>query len=97
MVAAVMYLYPPKKINYLYGYRTTRSMKSQEHWDFAQRFSAMQMIRGAVTLIIISLLGYWLPFDLNAQTIIGLSMVGIMVTWMFISTEKAIKKEFPQT
>jgi len=28
---------PPKKINSLSGYRTTRSMKSQAAWDFAQQ------------------------------------------------------------
>lgn len=29
--------HPPKTINYVYGYRTTRSMRSQQSWDFAQR------------------------------------------------------------
>ena len=28
---------PPTEINPGYGYRTTRSMKSQAAWDFAQR------------------------------------------------------------
>ena len=28
---------PPKTINGLFGYRTARSMKSQEAWDFAHR------------------------------------------------------------
>lgn len=28
---------PPEKINRLYGYRTRRSMSSQEAWDFAHR------------------------------------------------------------
>ena len=32
--------FPPKKINHLYGYRTSNSMKSQESWDFAQEYSA---------------------------------------------------------
>ena len=29
--------HPPRRVNGLYGYRTARSMKSQELWDFAQR------------------------------------------------------------
>ena len=29
---------PPKKVNGLYGYRTSRSMKNQDTWDFAQRY-----------------------------------------------------------
>lgn len=28
-------IYPPKKINSFYGYRTTKSMSSQELWDKA--------------------------------------------------------------
>jgi uncharacterized membrane protein len=40
VVGVVFWTYPPKKINGLYGYRTTRSRKSQEAWDFAQRYSA---------------------------------------------------------
>lgn len=29
---------PPEKINYIYGYRTSMSMKNQETWDFAHRY-----------------------------------------------------------
>ena len=43
VVGVVFWMYPPKKINGLYGYRTTRSCKSQEAWDFAQRYSAKLM------------------------------------------------------
>ena len=39
--AIIMYYYPPKEINSLYGYRTSSSMKSEERWDFAQRFSSL--------------------------------------------------------
>ena len=50
---AVFWACPPKKINGLYGYRTTRSCKSQEAWDFAQRYSAKLMtIFGLAALIV---------------------------------------------
>ena len=39
-VAVAFWIWPPKKINMTYGYRTTRSMKSQSAWDFAQKYSA---------------------------------------------------------
>ena len=29
---------PPQKVNGFYGYRTSRSMKNQDTWDFAQRY-----------------------------------------------------------
>ena len=34
---AVFVKYPPEDINNVYGYRTRRSMKDQQIWDFAQR------------------------------------------------------------
>lgn len=53
VVGVVFWMYPPKKINGLYGYRTTRSCKSQESWDFAQRYSAKLMtILGLAALIV---------------------------------------------
>ena len=40
VVGFILLKYPPKEINSLYGYRTEKSMKSQEAWDFAQIFSS---------------------------------------------------------
>src|SRR5690606_5945628 len=47
----IMYLFPPKKINSLYGYRTAASMKSQAKWDFAQKYSAKIMCLVGLVLI----------------------------------------------
>lgn len=53
VVGVVFWMYPPKKINEFYGYRTTRSRKSQEAWDFAQTYSAKLMtVLGLVALIV---------------------------------------------
>ena len=50
---AVFWACPPRQINGFYGYRTTRSRKSQEAWDFAQKYSAKMMtVLGLVTLIV---------------------------------------------
>lgn len=45
--------FPPKKINHWYGYRTPRSMRSQEAWDFANRYSstALVIISGLTCLV----------------------------------------------
>ena len=53
VIGIVFWTCPPKKINEFYGYRTTRSRKSQEAWDFAQRYSAKMMtVLGLVALIV---------------------------------------------
>jgi uncharacterized membrane protein len=53
-------IFPPKKINSIYGYRTTTSMKNQEAWDIAQKIGAINMIimgiiNGLVGLILVVL------------------------------------------
>ncbi|MFN7013015.1 MAG: SdpI family protein [Bacteroidia bacterium] len=49
-------IFPPKKINSLYGYRTSRSMKSIEAWVVANRFSSKVMIVGGIDLFLIWLI-----------------------------------------
>ena len=53
VVGIVFWMCPPRQINEFYGYRTTRSRKSQEAWDFAQKYSAKMMtVLGLVALIV---------------------------------------------
>jgi len=37
-------VFPPRKINSIYGYRTTLSMKNQDTWNEAQKYSANTFI-----------------------------------------------------
>lgn len=53
----VMLLFPPKKINYLYGYRTKNSMKNIDRWNFAQNYSAKIMIWTGFFFSLTSLIG----------------------------------------
>jgi uncharacterized membrane protein len=56
----VFWMYPPKKINGLYGYRTTRSCKSQEAWDFAQRYSAKLITMFGLAALVVTAIAHWL-------------------------------------
>lgn len=93
-VAAIMYLYPPGKINYLYGYRTKSSMQSQERWDFAQKFSSIQMIKCGAILVVMSFTGILFPIDESMKFTIGCILSFIPIAFIFILTEKAIKSRF---
>ena len=43
----------PGKINMLFGYRTARSMKSEESWEFAHRkLGRIWLILGIITLVV---------------------------------------------
>ena len=36
-ISLLYFLIPPKKINYIYGYRTKRSIKNMDNWVFSNR------------------------------------------------------------
>ena len=57
---AVFWAYPPKKINEFYGYRTARSRKSQEAWDFAQKYSAKLITMFGLAALVVTAIAHWL-------------------------------------
>ena len=89
-------IFPPKKINYLYGYRTPASMKNQEVWDFAQRYSGIKMVQAGVFLMLVSFVNVFLnPKDDFLPLVFGMAFIIAAVIFLFVSTEKAIRKNFP--
>ncbi|KEY19005.1 SdpI family protein [Kaistella antarctica] len=90
----LMFYLPPKKINSLYGYRTTSSMKNQDRWNFAQRLSAIEMLKLGAFLMLTSLLPLFTNFSNSLSLIIGVSLTLIGLTLLFVKVEKAIKRKF---
>lgn len=91
LIALAFVLFPPRTINYLYGYRTHRSMKSKEAWDFANRFSARYMLVGALLVCLFQLITIlWLPLKQSFMA------SAIFMTVVLISvipvTERKLKK-----
>ena len=89
----IVFRYPPKKINDFYGYRTSRSKKSQAHWDFAQKESSKYIIQSGYYCLLTCV-----PFILYESGKVEIWIAIILTTlYPFISlfqTEKALKKKF---
>lgn len=91
----ILYLFPPKNINFLYGYRTKTSMQNQEIWDFAQKYSGKVM---AIYGFIFTLLTF--PFSLLStdSVMIGVGIPTVLIVviclLLFYTVEKAIKNKF---
>ncbi|GEM_PF-346252 len=78
---------PPKKINTLVGYRTKRSMESQEAWDFAQKRLGESCLKmGAFLLIIIFLSKLFSPINEETLSLIhaGIGVLALVITLPFI-------------
>jgi uncharacterized membrane protein len=83
--------FPPKKINHLYGYRTPRSMRSQEAWDCANQYSASALMIVSAITCLTQLIAHILIGD--AKSILwaaGFLIVGLLVTIPL--TEMYLKK-----
>ena len=93
--AQITLRYPPKKINSLYGYRTKNSMKSQQHWDFAQRYSSIKMNALGLIYLLMGGIFYFLNYESVAVgLLIGITTVPPLV--LLLQTENAIKTQFPK-
>lgn len=90
----ILLKFPPKKINSLYGYRTKSSMKSQERWDFAQHYSAKQMIRLGVYLTLFGCIGLVYHPSETLGILIGLCAMILVFIILFRQTESALKTRF---
>lgn len=91
----LMSVFPPKKINYLYGYRTSSSMKNIDRWNFAQKLSSRIMMIGGVILIVTGILG--LLFFKSEEGIIntiGIVETILLTIILFLKTELDLKKKF---
>lgn len=96
LIAGIVQLkFPPKKINSLYGYRTSSSMHSQEAWDFAQKYSAKVSILVGIIMILLGFIALLLPgISRDFQVWISLLIIFTLVGVLILSTEKKLKQKF---
>lgn len=92
---------PPKEINGLFGYRSTRSMKNKATWAFAHKYCGrLWYFSGLLMLPItlgISFLTLGKGEDLTGIVgglVCGLQLVCLMAT--ILPTERALKKHFDE-
>jgi uncharacterized membrane protein len=87
----IMQVFPPKKINSLYGYRTNRSMQNQKKWDFAQKYSAKLLTVFGLALVLISSLNTFLNIQGDLEKIISAILIIGSFIFLVIKTESKLK------
>lgn len=70
IVGLIYKSFPPKNINYIYGWRTSLAMKNQETWKEAQKYGANLFVLGG---LISAFTGFLLiqVFDSRSPLIVG--------------------------
>lgn len=92
----VLFKFPPKKINGLYGYRTAQSMLSKNHWNFAQKFSARWMMILGALLFVTGIIGSFIPLSGTTGLIVGMFSLIAAAVVLIWKTERALTQKFRQ-
>ncbi len=90
---------PPKTINGVYGYRTVRSMKNQDTWNFAHLYCGKLWYRLGAVMLLLTVLAM-LPLlgrdtdmvGLWGGIIAGIQTVALIAT--IFPVEHALKKKY---
>ena len=91
----------PKEINYVFGYRTKRSMRNEETWTFATQYLGKVWYLCGLLSAPLSVIAMAIVFEKGTET---MSTVGFIITMIqtipfvgaMISTEIALKKNFDE-
>lgn len=94
VVGLLFKILPPKKINSIYGYRTSSSMRNLDTWVVANKFSARLMIVGGISLTNIGLLSLIFPNMGGIGTGISVGLLVLFVIVLIVETEKHLNKMF---
>lgn len=88
----VVQKFPPKKINWYYGYRTDRSMKNEETWKIAQNYSSKKAIELTLLSFIFPPFLYFIYPDYNfLLSVIVNTLLIISIYWF---TENHLERWF---
>ena len=89
----------PKNINFVFGYRTTMSMKNKDTWEFAHKYCGKLWFKCGLVVLPLSIVA--LLFTFNKGTDIIGTVGGIVCTVQLVPligsifpTEAALKKTF---
>ena len=91
---------PPKEVNMGSGYRTKRSMKNQDTWDFAQTYCGKLWRKWGWALIPLAVLGQALTLlspDTESMCLWSLAVASaetVVMTVIYFPVERALKQNF---
>lgn len=89
----------PKRINDVFGYRTSRSMKNRDTWEFAHHYCGKLWLRIGIILAPVSIVAMLFCYgrDIDFVGFCGMTVVLLQVAVMIISifpVESALKRTF---
>ena len=94
LASLVGMVWPAKKINSLYGYRSRRSMHSQEAWDFAQQYANKLLVVIGVLNLSFGLSGSFMLLSDLYSVVLSLLFMFLTLLWLFWKTDRVLKNRY---
>lgn len=92
-ISVIFYVFPPKKINSFYGYRTHRTMQNKDIWDFANSlFNKTLLTYASISFLAALALAYLNPELMNSWFPMAFLFFTLLIC--IISTENSLNKNF---
>ena len=93
------YLAGPRRINFVFGYRSPMSMKNLDTWKFGNAYAGRCMWSTGVVLLVGSLITLFIVMNSSEDIIrtVGIIIIiahAVMIFGSIISTEIALRKRF---
>ena len=91
----------PGQINMLFGYRTARSMKNQDTWQFAHHYFGKLWFKMGLWMLVLTVAAMLLVFGRDKDmvgtvgSIVCLVQLPVML-YAILPTERALKKNFDE-
>ena len=96
VIGLVMRFFPPRKINWYYGYRTGTSMKNQEMWAAANRYAAQLFWQLGLVMMVLGAITFMLPPTTFTGIYAGIFLMLLLVAVTYYLTEQHLKKHFDE-
>ena len=93
-VGLLFKMFPPSKINLIYGYRTTTSRRNLDTWKVANSYSAGLMTFEGLILIVIGILTTFIHYNKAIGIALGILLMFSSFILLVVATEKHLNKLF---
>ena len=95
VIGYMMLLWPPKRINWFYGFRTKYSMRNRQTWRKGNLYyTKMIMGTGLMSIAIALACYYLLPFPVSLIIVVGFMIVMFMLSIQL--TNDYLKRKFEE-
>lgn len=91
IIFLLYFLFPPRRVNRIYGYRTFASMQDDNRFKLANQLASKYMILGMVPIGIMLLMSHLMQWKVQVSVIAVFLSFMVLVISMFVRVERQLR------